>query len=72
MRDAWLRVFSLFNYLAVIASLYIAYKKISPLGEKLVVKSGVFAAVSAFSLFYLFLVVYRMYAFAVYGPLKCH
>ncbi len=72
MKDAWIRVFSLFNYLAVIASMFIAYKKVSIENVKFVVKGAVFAAVSAFAIFYLFLVVYRQYAMMAYGPLKCH
>ena len=66
-KDAWTHYFTLFNYIAVIWALLIMGSRVKRFEAGKGAKVLAFFAASALILFYLWLNVYKVYAFAEYG-----
>jgi polyferredoxin len=66
-KDAWIRVFSFMNHIAVIWALIIMAKRINFFKASKLAKSAAFVAASSLILFYLGLNIYKVYAFKTYG-----
>ncbi|DAB29530.1 MAG TPA: ferredoxin [Sulfurimonas sp. UBA12504] len=69
-KENWLKIFALINYVAVIWSFIIMYKRINFFSATKLRKSIAFIAASNLILFYLGLNVYKVYAFKTYGAKK--
>lgn len=72
-KDAWLRIFSLFNYIAGFWALYLVYRRIKLYPG--LSKSKIAMATFTFSfliIFYIALSVFQMYAMMVYPPNSHH
>jgi nitrous oxide reductase accessory protein NosL len=68
--DAWLKVFGVMNYVGVIWSLVIMAKRVNFFDAPKLSKVVAFSFASSLILFYLYLNVYKVYAFATYGAKK--
>ncbi|MDD2906867.1 MAG: nitrous oxide reductase accessory protein NosL [Sulfurimonas sp.] len=66
-KENWLKIFALMNYVAVIWSFIIMYKRINFFTATKLRKSIAFIAASSLIFFYLGLNVYKVYAFKTYG-----
>ncbi len=71
-KDAWVRIFSAMNHIAVIWALILMYKRINFFTASKLAKSFAYVAASSLVLFYLGLNVYKVYAFKTYGMKKHH
>lgn len=69
-KDSWTRIFSLLNHIAVIWAFIIMYKRINFFSASKVAKTVAFIAASSLIIFYLWLNVYKVYAFKTYGVSK--
>lgn len=69
-KDAWLKIFRVMNYIAVIWALVILAKRLSFFNASFAKKIGAFIVASLLIQFYLGLNLYRGYAFATYGAKK--
>ena len=66
-KDSWLRIFSFINYIAVIWAFIIMAKRINFFNASKVAKSVAFLFASSLIIFYLWLNIYKVYAFKTYG-----
>lgn len=66
-KDAWLGVFGIFKYIAVVWALFIMYKRVNLFEASKKSKTIALIFGSLLIFFYLFLVLFRIYAMAVYG-----
>ncbi len=69
-KDMWLRLFDLFTYLAIVWALVIMAKRVRMFEAAKGAKVAAFFLASAFIIFYLWLNLYKGYAFATYGAKK--
>lgn len=69
-KDSWLRIFSLLNHVAVIWAFIIMYKRINFFSASKMAKTLAFVFASSLIIFYLWLNVYKVYAFKTYGVKK--
>lgn len=68
--DNWLRIFAIFNYIAVVWAFIIMAKRINFFNASKTAKIVAFIAASSLIIFYLWLNVYKVYAFKTYGAKK--
>ncbi len=66
-RDEWLGIFGVFKYLAVAWAFLIMYKRVNLFDVSKKAKTIAFISASFLILFYLFLVLFRIYAVSAYG-----
>ncbi len=66
-QDVWIRVFSVLNHIAVIWAFIIMYKRINFFTASKFAKTIAFFSASALIIFYLYLNIYKGYAFKTYG-----
>lgn len=66
-KDAWLKIFGVMNYIAVLWALLIMAKRVSFFNASRAARIAAFAFASLLIFFYLGLNLYRSYAFATYG-----
>ncbi|WP_082709205.1 nitrous oxide reductase accessory protein NosL [Sulfurospirillum cavolei] len=66
-KDAWLKIFGILNYVAVLWALLIMAKRVSFFNASRAARIAAFAFASLLIFFYLGLNLYRSYAFATYG-----
>ncbi len=71
-KDTWTRVFSVLNHIAVIWALLIMYKRVNFFTATKLAKSVAFVAASSLIIFYLWLNIYKVYAFKTYGTRSHH
>ena len=69
-KDMWLRVFDIFTYLAIAWGLLIMAKRVRMFEAAKGAKVAAFFLASAFIIFYLWLNLYKGYAFSTYGVKK--
>lgn len=69
-KDSWLKIFSFINYIAVIWAFIIMAKRINFFSASKAAKSVAFVFASSLIIFFLFLNVYKVYAFKTYGAKK--
>lgn len=69
-KDGWVHIFSLMNYIAIVWGLFIMYKRVGFFQASKLAKLGAFLSASLLILFYLYLNIYKTYAFATYGVKK--
>ncbi|MBU1217534.1 4Fe-4S binding protein [bacterium] len=66
-KDAWLRVFEAFKYIAVIWAFVIMYKRVNLFNATKTAKTAAFFFASSLIIFYLAINVYRIYVVQTYG-----
>ncbi|MDH5465716.1 MAG: 4Fe-4S binding protein, partial [Thiovulaceae bacterium] len=71
-KDAWLRIFAIFPYMAAVWSFLILYKRMKLLEMNVKTKVLTFFFSGAVIWFYLFLIFFTIYAFATYGAMRHH
>ena len=69
-RDSWLRIFSFINYIAVIWAFIIMAKRVNFFDASKAAKTVAFLFASSLIIFFLYLNVYKVYAFKTYGAKK--
>ncbi|MDX1809060.1 MAG: 4Fe-4S binding protein [Sulfurospirillaceae bacterium] len=67
MRDGWLKIFSIMNYVAVIWSFIILAGRVNLFKASKIAKTIAFVVASGLIIFYLGLNIYKVYAFKTYG-----
>lgn len=66
-KDSWLHIFGITNYIAIIWALVIMAKRVSFFEASRMAKIGAFLCASLLIFFYLYLNIYKAYAFATHG-----
>jgi len=69
-KDHWIRIFSLFNYIAVAWAFIIMYKRVGFFSASKIAKFIAFTFASGLIIFYLWLNIYTAYVFSNYGTSK--
>jgi hypothetical protein len=69
-QDSWLKIFSLMNYIAIIWAFIIMAKRVNFFTASKAAKTLAFVFASSLIIFYLWLNVYKVYAFKTYGAKK--
>jgi len=69
-KDSWLRIFSLLSYIAAIWAFVIMAKRVNFFNASKLAKTVAFVSASSLIIFFLWLNIYKVYAFKTYGVKK--